>query len=57
MAEIEYRAIIWRDGREQVAHYRFPKKDIEWGGYFHNYQAHEVIRWEERTIGDWKPSP
>ena len=55
MSTIEYRVIYLRDGRET---YRdgFRKKDINLGSYFHDIHNYEVVRWEERTIGDWRPS-
>jgi hypothetical protein len=49
----EYRVVYRRDGREQFRD-GFPKKDINWGGYFHNIKQHEIIRWEERTTS---PTP
>jgi hypothetical protein len=55
MSSIEYRVVYLRDGRRQ---YRegFPKKDVNWGGYFHNIREGEVVGWEERTISDWRKS-
>lgn len=55
MSTTEYRVIYLRNGARQ---YRegFPKRDINWGSYFHNIRPAEVVGWEERTISDWRPS-
>lgn len=46
----EFRAIV-RNGKgiEVPFHYSFREPDVNWGGYFHNLQAHQVVRWEKRT--------
>ncbi len=46
----EYRAIVRaNNGAEVPFHYSFNKPDVNWGGYFHDLRAHQVIRWDKRT--------
>lgn len=47
--EVEYRVVYQRGGREETRD-GFPKMDINWGGYFHSIRAHEIVRWERRTV-------
>ena len=53
----EYRVVYLRDGHLLYKD-GFPKKDIQWGGYFHNINGYEVVGWEERTIttSAWRKS-
>lgn len=47
--QVEYR-VIYRRNRREDWRGGFPTPDIEWESYFHNIRAHEVVRWERRTI-------
>ena len=45
----EYRAIVRAgNGKEVPYPYSFAKPDVNWGGYFHDLLAHQVVRWERR---------
>lgn len=47
----EYRAIVrLENGREVPFNYIFAKPDVNWGGYFHNLRAHQVVRWESHEV-------
>lgn len=46
----EYRAITNRNGRPLPFNYIFTKPDVNWGGYFHDLRAHEVLWWESHEV-------